>query len=147
MSGNKLWSKANTSTSGLIETFTVGRDKDFDVLLAEYDVLGSLAHTEMLASVGLLSAEELAAVQSGLKAILAEIRSGSFAIDKDVEDVHSQVELLLTQRIGEAGKKIHSGRSRNDQIAVDIKLYLRAQVLALKDEVAALFAAWNPAYE
>jgi argininosuccinate lyase len=139
MSGNKLWSKANTSTSGLIETFTVGRDKDFDVLLAEYDVLGSLAHTEMLASVGLLSAEELAAVQSGLKAILAEIRSGSFAIDKDVEDVHSQVELLLTQRVGEAGKKIHSGRSRNDQVAVDIKLYLRAQVLALKDEVAALF--------
>jgi argininosuccinate lyase len=139
MSGNKLWSKASTSTSELIETFTVGRDKDFDVLLAEYDVLGSLAHTEMLASVGLLSKEDLALVQEGLKGILAEIRAGSFAIDKDVEDVHSQVELLLTQRIGEAGKKIHSGRSRNDQVAVDIKLYLREQVLAVKEEVAQLF--------
>jgi argininosuccinate lyase len=139
MSGNKLWSKASTSTSELIETFTVGRDKDFDVLLAEYDVLGSLAHTEMLASVGLLSKEDLALVKEGLKGILAEIRAGSFAIDKDVEDVHSQVELLLTQRIGEAGKKIHSGRSRNDQVAVDIKLYLREQVLAVKEEVAQLF--------
>jgi len=139
MSGNKLWSKAGTSTSAAIETFTVGRDKEFDVLLAEYDVLGSLAHTQMLASVGLLSKEDLALVQEGLQAILGEIRAGSFAIDKDVEDVHSQVELLLTNRIGEAGKKIHSGRSRNDQVAVDIKLYLRAQVLALKDEVSALF--------
>lgn len=139
MSGNKLWSKAGTSTSAAIETFTVGRDKEFDVLLAEYDVLGSLAHTQMLASVGLLSQQDLALVQEGLQAILGEIRAGSFAIDKDVEDVHSQVELLLTNRIGEAGKKIHSGRSRNDQVAVDIKLYLRAQVLALKDEVSALF--------
>jgi argininosuccinate lyase len=139
MSGNKLWSKASTSTSQLIETFTVGRDKDFDVLLAEYDVLGSLAHTEMLASVGLLSPEDLVSVQEGLNTILGEIRAGSFTIDKDVEDVHSQVELLLTNRIGEAGKKIHSGRSRNDQVAVDIKLYLRAQVLALKDEVSELF--------
>jgi len=139
MSGNKLWSKAGTSTSALIEAFTVGRDKEFDVLLAEYDVLGSLAHTEMLASVGLLSHEDLALVQGGLKAILAEIREGAFVIDKDVEDVHSQVELLLTNRIGEAGKKIHSGRSRNDQVAVDIKLYLRAQVLAVKEEVRQLF--------
>ncbi|HEY4108378.1 argininosuccinate lyase [Puia sp.] len=139
MSGNKLWSKAGTSTSELIETFTVGRDKDFDVLLAEYDVLGSLAHTEMLASVGLLSREDLAQVKEGLTTILGEIRAGNFVIDADVEDVHSQVELLLTNRIGEAGKKIHSGRSRNDQVAVDIKLYLRAQILAVKDEVAALF--------
>ncbi|HVU97556.1 MAG TPA: argininosuccinate lyase [Puia sp.] len=139
MSGNKLWSKAGTSTSELIETFTVGRDKEFDVLLAEYDVLGSLAHTKMLAEVGLLSPEDLAKVQDGLNGILAEIRSGSFVIDKDVEDVHSQVELLLTNRIGEAGKKIHSGRSRNDQVAVDIKLYLRAQVLAVKEEVRQLF--------
>ncbi|GGB13876.1 argininosuccinate lyase [Puia dinghuensis] len=139
MSGNKLWSKANTSTSQLIEAFTVGRDKDFDVLLAEYDVLGSLAHTEMLAAVGLLSREDLVLVQEGLKTILDEIRAGAFSIDKDVEDVHSQIELLLTKRIGEAGKKIHSGRSRNDQVAVDIKLYLRAQVLALKEEVSQLF--------
>ena len=139
MSGNKLWSKAGTNTSALIEAFTVGRDKEFDVLLAEYDVLGSLAHTEMLASVGLLSKEDLGVIHKELNNILAEIRAGSFTIDKDIEDVHSQVEWLLTSRIGEAGKKIHSGRSRNDQVAVDIKLYLRAQVLALKDEVAQLF--------
>jgi argininosuccinate lyase len=139
MSVNKLWSKEGTSTSALIESFTVGRDKDFDVLLAEYDVLGSLAHTEMLEAVGLLSKEELRQVQDGLKQILAEIREGRFAIDPNVEDVHSQVEGMLTERIGEAGKKIHSGRSRNDQVAVDIKLYLRAQVLALKDEVSGLF--------
>jgi argininosuccinate lyase len=139
MSGNKLWSKENTSTSALIETFTVGRDKDFDVLLAEYDVLGSLAHTEMLASVGLLSKEDLGLIHRELNTILGEIRAGLFAIEKDIEDVHSQVEWLLTSRIGEAGKKIHSGRSRNDQVAVDIKLYLRAQVQLLKEEVKELF--------
>ena len=139
MSGNKLWSKAGTNTSSLIEEFTVGRDKEFDVLLAEYDVLGSLAHTEMLASAGLMSNEDLVQVQRGLNAILEEIRAGKFVIEPDMEDVHSQVEYLLTSRIGEAGKKIHSGRSRNDQVAVDIKLYLRAQVLSLKEEVAELF--------
>jgi len=136
---SKLWSKEDTSTSTLIEEFTIGRDKEFDVLLAEYDVLGSLAHTEMLESVGLLSKQDLALIQEGLHQILAEIRNGSFRIDKDVEDVHSQVEGLLTQRIGEAGKKIHSGRSRNDQVAVDIKLYLRAQVQAVREEVRQLF--------
>lgn len=139
MSGNKLWSKENTSTSKLIETFTVGNDKAFDVLLAEYDVLGSLAHTEMLESVGLLSKEDLVVIHKELNNILGEIRKGSFAIEPDIEDVHSQVEWLLTARIGEAGKKIHSGRSRNDQVAVDIKLYLRAQVLDLKEEVKQLF--------
>jgi argininosuccinate lyase len=139
MSVNKLWSKEGTAGSALVELFTVGRDKEFDVLLAEYDVLGSLAHTEMLEAVGLLNKEDLVLIQNGLKQILAEIREGVFTIDKDVEDVHSQVEGLLTQRIGEAGKKIHSGRSRNDQVAVDIKLYLRAQVLAIKEEVSLLF--------
>jgi argininosuccinate lyase len=139
MSGNKLWSKNNTSTSAQIEAFTVGRDKDFDVLLAEYDVLGSLAHTEMLEAVGLLSKADLTLIHKELYHILSEIREGQFNIDKDVEDVHSQVEGLLTARIGEAGKKIHSGRSRNDQVAVDIKLYLRAQVLTLKEEVKQLF--------
>src|ERR1700761_5014731 len=139
MSGNKLWSKATTNTSAQIEAFTVGRDKEFDVLLAEYDVLGSLAHTEMLAAVGLLSKEDLNLIHKELNNILADIRAGNFTIDKDIEDVHSQVEWLLTNRIGEAGKKIHSGRSRNDQVAVDIKLYLRAQLLELKDEVAQLF--------
>src|SRR6185312_17063996 len=139
MSVNKLWSKTSTSTSALIETFTVGRDREFDILLAEYDVLGSLAHTERLASVGLLGKDELAQIKQGLTDILSEIRSGSFTIEKDIEDVHSQVEYLLTKRIGEAGKKIHSGRSRNDQVAVDIKLYLRAQILRLKDEAKQLF--------
>ena len=139
MSVNKLWSKESTSTSALIERFTVGRDKEFDVLLAEFDVLGSLAHTEMLKAVGLLSKEDLGLIQAGLKQILGEIREGSFVIDKEVEDVHSQVEGLLTQRIGDAGKKIHSGRSRNDQIAVDIKLFLRAQLLAIKEEAVQLF--------
>jgi argininosuccinate lyase len=136
---SKLWSKENTSTSNLIEEFTVGRDKDFDILLAEYDVLGSLAHTEMLEAVGLLSKDELPIIRQGLEQILAEIRAGSFRIDKDAEDIHSQVEGLLTQRIGDAGKKIHSGRSRNDQVAVDIKLYLRARILAIKDESNTLF--------
>jgi argininosuccinate lyase len=139
MSSNKLWSKENTNTSKLIETFTVGKDKEFDVLLAEYDVLGSLAHTEMLESVGLLSAEDRAIIHQELKNILLEIRNGQFAIEKDIEDVHSQIEWMLTSRIGEAGKKIHSGRSRNDQVAVDIKLYLRAQVLAIRDEAKELF--------
>lgn len=139
MSGTKLWSKENTSTSALIESFTVGRDKDFDILLAEYDVLGSLAHTRMLEKVGLLNKEDLTLIQKELNNILTEIRQGKFAIEKDIEDVHSQVEWLLTQRIGEAGKKIHSGRSRNDQVAVDIKLYLRAQVQEIKTEVKELF--------
>src|SRR5882757_3738430 len=138
-SNNKLWSKENTSTSQLIESFTVGRDKEFDILLAQYDVLGSLAHTEMLEGVGLLTTEERILIHKELNNILDEIRSGRFSIDKDIEDVHSQVEWLLTNRIGEAGKKIHSGRSRNDQVAVDIKLYLRAQVLALKEEAKELF--------
>jgi argininosuccinate lyase len=139
MSANKLWSKAGTSTSALIEAFTVGRDKDFDVLLAEYDVLGSLAHAEMLTAVGLLNPEDLDGIHRELHNILEEIRAGKFRIEDDVEDVHSQVELLLTRRVGEAGKKIHSGRSRNDQVAVDIKLYLRAQVLALKERATQLF--------
>jgi argininosuccinate lyase len=136
---NKLWSKENTSTSQRVETFTVGRDKEFDILLAEYDVLGSLAHTEMLEKVGLLKPEERAVIHVELHHILQEIRAGHFVIGNDIEDVHSQVEWLLTQRIGEAGKKIHSGRSRNDQVAVDIKLYLRAEIQKTKEEVKQLF--------
>jgi len=136
---SKLWSKQNTSTSAQVETFTVGRDKEFDVLLAEYDVLGSLAHTQMLESVGLLSKEDRELIHRELNNILTVIREGGFVIEKDIEDVHSQVEYMLTQRIGEAGKKIHRGRSRNDQVAVDIKLYLRGQVLHLKDETKQLF--------
>ncbi len=131
----KLWNKENTRTSQGVEAFTIGRDKEFDVLLAEFDVLGSLAHTDMLESVGLLSREEKILIHEGLHTILNEIHNGGFVIEQGIEDVHSQVEWMLTQRIGEAGKKIHSGRSRNDQVAVDIKLYLRAEVLLVKGEV------------
>jgi len=134
----KLWQKENTHTAAKTEQFTVGRDREFDHMLARYDVLGSLAHTAMLREVGLLSAEDLTDIRSGLEAILAEIDAGTFRIDEDSEDIHSQVELMLTQRIGEAGKKIHSGRSRNDQVAVDIKLYLRDAVLMVKEEVGGL---------
>src|SRR6185437_15960183 len=135
----KLWQKDNTSTAQLVEQFTVGNDKDFDLLLAKYDVMGSLAHTQMLEKVGLLTKEENEKIQAGLKEILSEIEKGNFSIDEDVEDVHSQVEFILTQKIGEAGKKIHSGRSRNDQVAVDLKLYLRDKVNHVKDLTASLF--------
>ncbi|MDF2193639.1 argininosuccinate lyase [Paraflavitalea sp. CAU 1676] len=135
----KLWQKENTSVSDRIEKFTVGRDKEFDILLAKYDVQGSIAHVTMLGEVGLMSKEDATLAVNGLKAIAAEIEAGKFSIEDGVEDVHSQVEMLLTKRIGEAGKMIHSGRSRNDQVAVDIKLYLRAEVLSVKEEVKALF--------
>ncbi|MBO9199138.1 MULTISPECIES: argininosuccinate lyase [Niastella] len=135
----KLWSKESTSTSQLVESFTVGRDKEFDILLAKYDVQGSVAHVRMLGEVGLMSKEEADSAVKGLEEIATDIEQGRFQIEEGIEDVHSQVEFLLTQRIGDAGKKIHSGRSRNDQVAVDIKLYLRAEVLAIKEEVKQTF--------
>ena len=135
----KLWQKENTSVSELIEKFTVGRDKEFDLLLARYDVQGSIAHVSMLGEVGLMTREDTKKAIEALQQIEEEIRNSKFEIRNDVEDVHSQVELLLTQRIGDIGKKIHSGRSRNDQVAVDIKLYLRAEIQNVKDEVNDLF--------
>lgn len=135
----KLWQKDTTALSSLIESFTVGRDKEFDLLLARYDVQGSIAHVQMLGENGLMKVEEAAAAIDGLKAIAREIEKGNFSIEDGVEDVHSQVEFLLTKNIGDAGKMIHSGRSRNDQVAVDIKLYLRAEILNLKDEVKMVF--------
>ncbi|HEY6955306.1 MAG TPA: argininosuccinate lyase [Flavisolibacter sp.] len=135
----KLWQKENTSVSQLIEKFTVGRDKEFDLLLARYDVQGSIAHVTMLGEVGLMTKEEASKAIDALKQIEQEINAGKFDIQPDVEDVHSQVEFLLTERIGDIGKKIHSGRSRNDQVAVDIKLYLRSEVQLVKDEVKELF--------
>lgn len=135
----KLWQKDNTATSALIETFTVGNDKDFDILLARYDVQGSIAHVKMLGEVGLMTKDESYTAIKGLEDITRDIEEGKFKIEEGVEDVHSQVELLLTQRIGEAGKKIHSGRSRNDQVAVDIKLYVRAELLSVQSEVKQLF--------
>ncbi|HUQ64643.1 MAG TPA: argininosuccinate lyase [Flavitalea sp.] len=135
----KLWSKNNTETSQQIEQFTVGRDNEFDLRLAEHDVTGTIAHVSMLQQAGLMDAKESELALQGLNQILQEIRNNSFSIEEGVEDIHSQVELLLTRRIGEAGKKIHSGRSRNDQVAVDIKLFLRSEVLKIKDEVKSLF--------
>lgn len=135
----KLWQKDNSSTNELIERFTVGRDKEFDTLLARYDVEGSIAHVKMLGATGLMTEEESRLAVKELDNILEEIQQGKFVIEDGIEDVHSQVEYLLTQRIGEAGKKIHSGRSRNDQVAVDLKLYLRAEIRTIKDEVKKLF--------
>ncbi|MDQ3683230.1 MAG: argininosuccinate lyase [Bacteroidota bacterium] len=135
----KLWQKENTSTSPIIESFTVGRDKEFDLLLAKYDVQGSIAHVKMLGEVALMTKKEMEDAIKALKEIEIEIQNGLFKINEGVEDVHSQVELLLTERIGETGKKIHSGRSRNDQVAVDIKLYLRAEILNIKNDVHHLF--------
>jgi len=135
----KLWQKDNTELSGMIDKFTVGRDKEFDLKLAYFDVQGSIAHTTMLHSVGLLSDTEFALVEQALQVILKDIQQGHFSMDADAEDIHSQIELVLTSQIGEAGKKIHSGRSRNDQVAVDIKLFLRAEVLAIKEDVVAMF--------
>lgn len=135
----KLWQKENTPASALIEEFTVGRDKEFDAMLAAYDAIGSIAHVKMLAEVGLMTKEESEELVKELERILEEIHRSQFAIGENVEDVHSQIELLLTERIGEAGKKIHSGRSRNDQVAVAIKLYLRAEILKIKDGSKELF--------
>jgi argininosuccinate lyase len=135
----KLWQKDNASTNELIEKFTVGRDKEFDLLLARYDVQGSIAHVKMLQEVGLMTKADGEQAVKGLEIILGDIDRQKFTIEEGIEDVHSQVEYLLTQRIGEAGKKIHSGRSRNDQVAVDLKLYLRAEILNIKDEVKGLF--------
>ncbi len=135
----KLWQKENTSVSAIVESFTVGRDKEFDLLLAKYDVQGSIAHVKMLGVVGLMTKEETGEAVKALEDIDIEIQKGSFKINDGVEDVHSQVEWMITERIGETGKKIHSGRSRNDQVAVDIRLYLRAEILNIKNEVKQLF--------
>ena len=133
-----LWSKGTQATD-LVEDFTVGNDRILDMRLAKYDVTGSKAHIRMLESIGLLSKEELDTLTAGLDKILEEIKAGDFVLENDVEDIHSQVELLLTRRLGDIGKKIHSGRSRNDQVLVDVKLFLKDEVLKLREEVLALF--------
>jgi argininosuccinate lyase len=134
----KIWQK-NIQVNKDIESFTVGKDRELDLQMAAFDVLGSLAHVEMLESIGLLTAAELSEIQKELKNIYSEIEAGTFTIEDTVEDVHSQVEWLLTQRIGEAGKKIHSGRSRNDQVLVDLKLFFRDQIEVMVDNTASLF--------
>lgn len=133
----KIWDKG-FSVNEQVEAFTVGRDRELDLFLAKYDVLGSLAHTRMLQSIGLLTADELEHIQTELKRIFRTIEDGEFVIEPDVEDVHSQVELLLTRALGDTGKKIHSGRSRNDQILVDLKLFARAEIRQIVDLTAQL---------
>lgn len=135
----KIWQKDNSSTQAVVEQFTVGRDPEFDMLLARYDVQGSLAHTRMLHQVGLLSEQEWLELEKGLLQIEADIEAGTFTIEAGVEDIHSQVELTLTRQTGEAGKKIHTGRSRNDQVAVDIKLFLRDELRTIRGLVLKLF--------
>lgn len=134
----KLWQKDKTSLKE-VEKFTVGNDREMDMYLAAFDVLGSLAHTEMLESVGLLTKEELTQLQVELKNIYQQIQKGEFKLQDDVEDIHSQVELLLTQKLGDVGKKIHSARSRNDQVLVDVKLFLRNELEELVNTVQPFF--------
>lgn len=135
---SKLWEK-NTEVNQEIEKFTVGRDRELDLYLARYDVLGSMAHITMLESIGLLGKDELPVLLEELRRIHADIEAGRFIIEEGVEDVHSQVELLLTRKLGDIGKKIHSGRSRNDQVLVDLKLFTRAQLQDIAEEVRVLF--------
>ena len=134
----KLWTKG-FEVSKEIEKFTVGKDREMDALMAEFDVIGSLAHIKMLSTINLLTEDELHLLSTELLNILEEIRDGNFEIEANVEDVHSQVELMLTQRVGEVGKKIHSGRSRNDQVLLDLKLFIRSRIEATVENTKALF--------
>ncbi|WP_290386844.1 lyase family protein, partial [Duncaniella muris] len=129
----KLWSKG-FEPDQLIERFTVGADRELDLRLARYDVPGSMAHIRMLESIGLLSKDELDKLLAGLQEIAAIIEEGNFRIDEGVEDVHSQVEFMLTAKLGDIGKKIHSGRSRNDQVLVDLKLFMRDELRRIASE-------------
>ncbi|MBO5157601.1 MAG: argininosuccinate lyase [Prevotella sp.] len=135
---NKLWEK-NFEINKEIERFTVGRDREMDLYLAKYDVLGSMAHITMLESIGLLEKDELTQLLAELKSIYKICEKGKFVIEDDVEDVHSQVEMMLTRRLGDMGKKIHSGRSRNDQVLVDLKLFTRHELKEVADAVKVLF--------
>ncbi|PMD97105.1 argininosuccinate lyase [Siphonobacter sp. BAB-5405] len=135
----KLWQKEGVSTSEKIEKFTVGRDREMDLYLAPFDVLGNLAHARMLASVNLLEQQELADLEQELKEIYAHIQAGNFEIEDGIEDVHSQVELMLTRKLGDVGKKIHSGRSRNDQVLVDLKLFTRDRLELITKETKRVF--------
>ena len=134
----KLWEK-NVQVNAEIDRFTVGRDREMDMYLAKYDVLGSMAHITTLESIGLLTSDELKILLEELKNIYASVERGEFVIEDGIEDVHSQVELMLTRRLGDVGKKIHSGRSRNDQVLVDLKLFIRAQLKSVAEAVERLF--------
>lgn len=135
---NKLWEK-NVTVDTDVEAYTVGLDREMDLYLAPYDALGSMAHIRMLQSIGLLTEDELATLTDALRDIFNDITKGDFRIEDGVEDVHSQIELLLTRRLGDMGKKIHSGRSRNDQVLVDLKLFIRSRIEDVVEAVSKLF--------
>ena len=134
----KLWQK-NTDSLKEVETFTVGKDRELDIFLAPFDVLGSLAHIKMLNKVGLLTNDELSELEIALKEIYKDIVAGNFSLEEDVEDIHSQVEFILTKKLGDSGKKIHSARSRNDQVILDLKLFLRSEIEEIVHEVNGFF--------
>ncbi len=135
----KLWQKDKTAIKA-VEKFTIGKDQEMDLFLAPFDVLGSLAHIRMLEQVGLLNQSDLMVLTEALKSIYKRIKEGKFAVEEGIEDIHSQVEFELTKTLGDVGKKIHSGRSRNDQVLVDIKLYLRYEIEAVVTEMQKLFS-------
>lgn len=136
----KLWQKENQTTDAKIEQFTIGNDPIYDLELARYDVWGSISHIGMLAQVGILSSSELTALQKELRSILAQIEAGDFQMEAGMEDIHSQIEYQLTEKLGDLGKKIHAGRSRNDQVLVDLKLFMRAKIEAISVATSGLFA-------
>lgn len=136
----KLWDKG-TSVNTWIEQFTVGRDREMDLYLAEFDVLGTMAHITMLETIGLIGKEELPVLKKELVSIYNEIKANNFSIEEGIEDVHSQVELMLTRKLGDMGKKVHSGRSRNDQVLVDCKLFIRSEIQKTVESVNRLFSA------
>ena len=133
-----LWSKG-VSADQLVEKFTVGKDREYDLRLAKFDIKGSMAHIKMLESISLISTDEFKILEKELNIILLEVENGNFVLENDVEDIHSQVELILTRRVGDIGKKIHSGRSRNDQVLTDVKLYLKWEIETIKGKVVSLF--------
>ncbi len=135
---SKLWQK-NSKVAEAVESFTIGNDQAMDLYLAPFDVLGSIAHTTMLSEVGLLSTDEQLQLKKALIEIYETIEKGEFTLEEGVEDIHSQVEILLTQKLGDIGKKIHSARSRNDQVLVDLKLFLRAEIITLSKSIQSLF--------
>ena len=134
----KIWNKGFDADK-LVENFTVGKDREFDLRLAKYDIIGSMAHIKMLVKIGLLEAEEEKTLRDELQNILIEVENGNFRLDADAEDIHSQIEAMLTERLGEMGKKIHSGRSRNDQVLVDLKLFFKDEIRQIKADALQLF--------
>ena len=135
---SKIWNKGFDADK-LVLNFTVGKDRELDLRLAKQDIIGSLAHIKMLAEIGLMEREEEKILRTELQNILKDVEKANFSLDDDAEDIHSQIESMLIKKLGEIGKKIHSGRSRNDQVLVDLKLYLKDEILNIKDGVVALF--------